>query len=33
LNLPKRIELTEKQMDTLLARAKRLLPKEDYEIA
>jgi transposase len=32
LNVPKRIELTEKQMQALLARAKRLLPKEDYEI-
>jgi len=32
LKTPKRIDLTEKQMNALLARAKRLLPEEDYEI-
>jgi len=32
LKTPKRIDLTEKQMAALLLRAKRLLPKEDYEI-
>jgi transposase len=32
LKTPKRIDLTEKQMAALLSRAKRLLPKEDYEI-
>ncbi len=32
MNLPKRIDLTQKQMDALLKRAKRLLAPEDYEI-
>jgi hypothetical protein len=32
LNLPRRIDITPKQLDAILARAKRLLPKEDYEI-
>jgi len=32
LKIPKRIDLTEKQMAALLARAERLLPREDYEI-
>lgn len=32
MNIPKRIDLTEKQMAALLARAKRLLSEEDYEI-
>lgn len=32
MNLPKRIDITEKQMQALLARAQRLLPKDDYEI-
>ena len=32
MNTPKRIDITEKQMDALLARAKRLLSEEDYEI-
>ena len=32
MKTPKRIDLTDKQMAALLARAKRLLPKEDYEI-
>jgi len=32
LNAPKRIDISQKQMDAVLARAKRLLPKEDYEI-
>jgi len=31
LNVPKRIELTEKQMEALLTRVKRLLPDKDYE--
>lgn len=31
MNVPKRIELTEKQMEALLTRVKRLLPDEDYE--
>jgi len=30
VNTPKRIDITEKQMDALLARAKRLLSEEDY---
>jgi hypothetical protein len=32
LNLPKRIDITEAQLDAILSRAKRLLPPEDYEI-
>jgi len=32
LNLPKRIDLSQKQMEALLSRAKRLLAPEDYEI-
>ena len=32
MNTPKRIDLTEKQMEALLSRAKRLLSEEDYEI-
>jgi len=32
LNLPKRIDITPKQLEKVLARAKRLLPQEDYEI-
>ena len=32
MNIPKRIDLTEKQMAALLSRAKRLLSEEDYEI-
>lgn len=32
MNVPKRLDITEKQMAALLARAKRLLPEEDYEI-
>ena len=32
MKTPKRIDLTEKQMNALLGRAKRLLPEEDYEI-
>ena len=32
MNVPKRIDLTRKQLNALLARAKRLLPEEDYEI-
>ena len=32
MKTPKRIDLTQKQMNALLARAKRLLPEEDYEI-
>ncbi len=32
MKAPKRIDLTQKQMNALLARAKRLLPEEDYEI-
>jgi len=32
LKTPKRIDLTQKQMNALLARAERLLPEEDYKI-
>jgi len=32
LNLPKRIDITEEQLEEVLARAKKLLTKEDYEI-
>ena len=32
MNIPKRIDLTEKQMAALLSRAKKLLSEEDYEI-
>ena len=32
MNVPKRLDITEKQMEALLARAKRLLSEEDYEI-
>ena len=32
MNAPKRIDITEKQMNAVLARAKRLLPEDDYEI-
>jgi len=32
LKTPKRIDLSQKQMNALLSRAKRLLPKQDYEI-
>lgn len=32
MNLPKRIDITQAQLDAVLARAKRLLPPEDYEI-
>lgn len=32
MNVPKRLDITEKQMAALLARAKRLLSEEDYEI-
>ena len=32
MNAPKRIDITQKQMDAVLSRAKRLLPEEDYEI-
>ena len=32
MNLPKRIDITAKQLDAILARAKRLLQKEDYEV-
>ena len=32
MKTPKKINLTDKQMAALLSRAKRLLPKEDYEI-
>jgi len=32
LNIPKRLDITAKQLDAILARAKRLLPQEDYEI-
>ena len=32
MNAPKRIDITQKQMDAILARAERLLPKEDFEI-
>ena len=32
MNLPKRIDITQKQLDAILARAKRLLPEDDYEI-
>ncbi|MCL5071477.1 MAG: hypothetical protein M1308_11365 [Actinobacteria bacterium] len=32
MNLPKQIDITEKQLNAILARAKRLLPPEDYEI-
>ena len=32
MNAPKRIDIIKKQMDAVLSRAKRLLPKEDYEI-
>lgn len=32
MNVPERIDLTQKQMAALLARAKRLLPEEDYKI-
>jgi hypothetical protein len=32
MNLPKRIDITEEELKALLARAKELLPKEDYEI-
>jgi transposase len=32
MNLPKRIDITETQLEEVLARAKKLLPKEDYEI-
>lgn len=32
MNAPKRIDITQKQLDALLARAKKLLPKEDYDI-
>lgn len=32
MNVPKRIDITEKQMEAVLVRAKRLLPEEDYEI-
>lgn len=32
MNLPKRIDITPKQLDAILARAKRLLPPDDYEI-
>lgn len=30
--MPKRIDITQKQLDALLARAKKLLPEEDYKI-
>ncbi len=32
MKAPKRIDLTQKQMNALLSRAERLLPEEDYEI-
>ena len=32
MNLPKRIDITAKQLEKVLARAKRLLPPDDYEI-
>lgn len=32
MKTPKRIDLSQKQMAALLSRAKRLLPREDYEI-
>jgi len=32
LNIPKRIDITAKQLDEILLRAKELLPQEDYEI-
>ena len=32
MNLPRRLDITQKQLDAILARAKRLLPQEDYEI-
>ncbi|MHB1334822.1 MAG: IS66 family transposase [Candidatus Humimicrobiaceae bacterium] len=32
MNVPKRIDITEKQMEAVLARAKRLLSQEDFEI-
>ena len=32
MNLPRRIDITPKQLDAILARAKRLLRQEDYEI-
>jgi len=32
LNLPKRIDITEAQLEEVLARAKRLLPPDDYEV-
>jgi transposase len=32
VKLPKRIDITKEQLDAILARAKRLLPEEDYEI-
>lgn len=32
MKIPKRINITQKQLDAILARAERLLPKEDYEV-
>ena len=32
MNAPKRIDITQEQMEEILARAKESLPKEDYEI-
>ena len=32
MNIPKRIDITEEELKALLARAKKLLPEEDYEI-
>ena len=32
MNLPKRIDITEEELKQLLARAKKLLAKQDYEI-
>jgi len=32
LNIPKRMDITPKQLEELLARAKKSLSKEDYEI-
>ena len=32
MKTPRRIDLSQKQMNALLSRAKRLLPKQDYEI-
>ena len=32
MKIPKRIDISQKQLDAILVRAERLLPKEDYEV-